>query len=70
MSKPIECPGCGDKFEETRAALSRFDNKTKVCSECGTFEAMVQIDAMFSGYDASQVLTDFGIKNRQAGTVA
>lgn len=70
MIKTIECPGCGDKFPEHKAALSRFDNKTKVCSECGTFEAMVQIDAMFAGYDAREVLTDFGIRNRQAGTVA
>ena len=70
MSKPIECPGCGNNFEEPRAALSRFDNKTKVCSECGQYEAMVQIDAMFSGYDPRASLTGFGIKNLPAGTVA
>lgn len=69
MSKSIECPGCGDNFEEPRAALSRFDNKTKVCSECGAYEAMIQFDADQSGYDPRQVLTGFGAKNRQAGTV-
>ncbi len=33
------CPRCGRKFERL-LALSRADNKTMVCDECGTMEAL------------------------------
>lgn len=34
------CPRCGTEFLVHLAALSRRDNKTLICSECGTMEAM------------------------------
>ena len=33
------CPKCGIEFKEP-PALSRVDNKTKICSSCGTKEAL------------------------------
>ena len=38
MSK---CPICSSKMDEKRHALSRYDNKTHVCSACGLGEAFV-----------------------------
>lgn len=38
--KFIKCPKCGKMFEEHLHALSRKDNETKICSQCGTEEAM------------------------------
>lgn len=35
-----KCPRCKKKFDTRYAALSRKDNKTKICSECGTAEAL------------------------------
>lgn len=39
---PWTCPRCG---EETTSfpALSRRDNKTEICSKCGTEEAMIDL---------------------------
>jgi len=37
MSK---CPRCGENRMTRHPALSRVDNKTHICSECGTDEAM------------------------------
>lgn len=34
------CPFCGKETTEY-PALSRSDNKTKICSECGMKEAMI-----------------------------
>lgn len=51
----IKCVGCDSLMDSQRNALSRFDNKTHVCSECGQFEAIWQ----FGG----QTLTTFGVKN-------
>lgn len=33
------CPKCGRKYKE-RPAISRRDNKTKICPDCGTAEAL------------------------------
>ena len=33
------CPKCGKEFERL-PALSRIDNKTMICDECGTMEAL------------------------------
>lgn len=33
------CPECGRSFNRLRA-LSRTDNKTMICDECGTVEAL------------------------------
>lgn len=35
----INCPNCGEPLEGF-PALSRRDNKTEICSDCGTLEAM------------------------------
>jgi RNA polymerase subunit RPABC4/transcription elongation factor Spt4 len=34
------CPRCGRDMEEPFTALSRMDNKTKICPACGTTEAI------------------------------
>ena len=34
------CPKCGEKYDSRLAAISRFDNETKICSDCGTAEAL------------------------------
>lgn len=34
------CPLCGATFEDGMGALSRKDNETIICSDCGTEEAM------------------------------
>ena len=33
------CPKCGRKFERL-LAVSRMDNKTMICDNCGTMEAL------------------------------
>lgn len=46
MTNPNECPRCGGGIPNDRyrggypGALSRVDNKTHICSSCGTDEAM------------------------------
>ena len=37
--KRHKCPKCG-KYYVGYPALSRRDNKTKICSECGMLEAL------------------------------
>ena len=34
------CPRCGQAYRE-RPALSRLDNETLICPDCGTREALV-----------------------------
>jgi len=41
MKKPWDCPRCGIKTTDF-PAISRADNKTEVCSQCGTEEALIQ----------------------------
>ena len=36
------CPRCGRKYTE-RPALSRLDNNTLICPDCGTREALESI---------------------------
>lgn len=38
------CPVCGKKYDGY-PALSRKDNKTEICSQCGVYEAL---EAWFS----------------------
>ncbi len=38
----MRCPECGKVFTE-RPAISRVDNKTEICSECGYRQAMASI---------------------------
>lgn len=33
------CPKCGKKYED-HPAISRTDNRTEICPECGTREAL------------------------------
>lgn len=37
------CPRCGEFYHEP-AALSRVDNQTLICPDCGTREALESID--------------------------
>ena len=37
------CPRCGQVYHEP-PALSRIDNKTPICPDCGTREALESID--------------------------
>ena len=39
VQKPRKCPKCG-KIYYGYPALSREDNKTEICPECGTKEAI------------------------------
>lgn len=40
LAEGTVCPKCGAKFIDVCGALSRRDNKTKICSPCGTQEAI------------------------------
>lgn len=40
METNFTCPRCGDHYRRCYPALSRVDNKTSVCSDCGTEEAL------------------------------
>lgn len=48
MNVPKVCPRCGDWIPNNiqpgayPGALSRVDNKTEICSECGSMEAIEQ----------------------------
>jgi RNA polymerase subunit RPABC4/transcription elongation factor Spt4 len=48
MFKENVCPICkmNDLLEEGANALSRKDNKTEICSECGVAEAMEELEKM------------------------
>lgn len=35
----VKCPKCGDYYMGA-PAISRDDNKTKICSSCGRYEAL------------------------------
>lgn len=39
MKEIKTCPKCHKRYSE-RPALSRIDNKTEICPECGTREAI------------------------------
>jgi len=39
----LKCPRCGKNFISIRASLSRRDNKTNICSDCGTLEAFEDV---------------------------
>lgn len=45
---PLVCPKCGQSFAEP-PALSRLDNKTLICPDCGTREALTTL-----GIDAKE----------------
>tara|TARA_Y100001938_G_C8092612_1_gene435999 strand:- start:3707 stop:3850 length:144 start_codon:yes stop_codon:yes gene_type:complete len=37
----MRCPKCGTDMQEPFVALSRDDNQTNVCPDCGTTEALL-----------------------------
>lgn len=39
VNEPRKCPKCGRTYTE-RPALSRIDNETLICPDCGTREAL------------------------------
>ena len=43
-----ECPKCNKKYANGRGALSRRDNKTEICSDCGCQEAIEDAKKIFS----------------------
>jgi len=36
----MKCPRCAELFTRIRTAISRRDNKTAICADCGTQEAL------------------------------
>lgn len=57
-----KCPRCGGGVPNDLhpgaypGALSRWDNKTEICSACGSDEAMLQLGAVLEKKDAHAVL--------------
>lgn len=45
MKKSAICPICGREYND-RPALSRRDNQTEICPECGQREALESIGVM------------------------
>lgn len=39
LGKMRTCPKCGKEYQE-HPAISRTDNKTEICPDCGTIEAL------------------------------
>jgi len=39
MLEKCNCVRCGNTFEKGIGALSRWDNETEICSDCGVLEA-------------------------------
>ena len=58
--KTEKCVGCGAEYEVRKAALSRYDNKTHICSTCGLLEAGIQLDALRIGLDPHAALSSPG----------
>ena len=56
----MDCVGCGQEFDLARGALSRYDNKTLVCSDCGQDEGMAQFVAWSSSIDPKSVILAAG----------
>ena len=42
--KPTACPRCDRYFNPKFGALSRVDNETKICADCGSSEALYQMN--------------------------
>ena len=40
MEKYPKCGKCGKRYQKGKGSLSRRDNKTDICAECGYKEAM------------------------------
>jgi predicted RNA-binding Zn-ribbon protein involved in translation (DUF1610 family) len=65
-----DCPKCGDHIPSNEhagqyaGAISRRDNKTEICSGCGTKEALEDFLGMETCPDCWSVITD---KNTKTG---
>ena len=57
------CPGCDAPSEgyPERSALSRFDNRTPICSDCGRKEGLAQARAVGEGRDPHTVIAAPGV---------
>jgi hypothetical protein len=55
-----KCAGCGAGILIPMVAMSRYDNTTLLCSECGAYEAMVQWNAYRTGKDPRKALASPG----------
>ena len=58
-----ECPRCHEmtlQDESGRNALSRRDNKTYICNECGDEEAMIDLGEMPPGDIEREFLSAIG----------
>lgn len=42
------CPKCNKRYAKDKGALSRRDNKTEICPQCGYKEAMEDFERTFS----------------------
>lgn len=42
-----KCPKCGKSYAKGKGALSRKDNKTEICSDCGYREAIEDSEKTF-----------------------
>jgi len=56
------CKGCNQRLRHPFVALSRYDNKTAVCSDCGVIEASAQFNAMIEGKNPKTALRYFGLE--------
>lgn len=56
------CPRCGKKYTAP-SALSRIDNATAICPECGVHEALDSIDILPEYHD--KILDMMGDVNNQ-----
>ena len=54
IRKNMVCPICGKSYTE-RPALSRKDNKTLICPDCGTREAL---ESLGVGTDEQEKILD------------
>lgn len=43
-----KCPKCGKRYAKGKGALSRRDNKTEICSDCGFREAIEDVERTFA----------------------
>lgn len=46
LLRPDACPACGDNPLGNSYGISRYDNKTRICTRCELFEAMADLDGL------------------------
>ncbi len=55
--KVKKCPKCGKEYTGY-PAISRTDNKTEICSECGTAEALAIFKAVTEGRERAKKIEE------------